>query len=243
MKILIVDDEPLARSRLRALIDDLGVGEVVGEAGNGEEALDQFRQYSPNVVLMDIRMPGMDGMEAARQLGNQANAPSIVFTTAYDEYALQAFDVHAMDYLVKPVRRERLAEALDRVASRLSVVRELGGAQSQQLSVRSQGGVRLIELEDVYYFLAEHKYVMVHHRDGEDLLEEPLKSLEDRFSGALLRIHRNALVAANQLLALERDSGGQFKAVLREADIRLDVSRRHLPLVREFLTRSGSGTR
>ena len=243
MKILIVDDEPLARSRLRALIDDLGVGEVVGEAGNGEEALDLFRQFSPNVVLMDIRMPGMDGMEAARQLGNLANAPSIVFTTAYDEYALQAFDVHAMDYLVKPVRRERLAEALDRVASRLSVVREPGGAQSQQLSVRSQGGVRLIELEDVYYFLAEHKYVMVHHRDGEDLLEEPLKSLEDRFSGALLRIHRNALVAANQLLALERDSGGQFKAVLREADIRLDVSRRHLPLVREFLTRSGSGTR
>ena len=239
MKILIVDDEPLARSRLKTLISDLDAGEVVAEAGNGQQALILCEQHSPDIVLLDIRMPGMDGIEAANHLCKCENPPAVIFTTAYDEYALQAFDANAIDYLLKPIRKERLHEALNK-AKRLTqaqnnALTEASEKQPSHISARVQGGLRLVNITDVYYFQAEHKYVTVYYRDGEVLIEEALKSLEEKFKDSFIRIHRNALVARDQLRALERDSSGHFKLALNDTDTRLDVSRRHLPSLRKVM--------
>ena len=239
MKILIVDDEPLARSRLKTLVSDLNAGEVIGEAGNGKQALSLCEEHMPDTVLLDIRMPGMDGIETATHLSKCENPPAVVFTTAYDEYALQAFDANAIDYLLKPIRKERLEEALNK-AKRLTqaqnaAIAEASDKKPQHISARVHGGLRLINVDDIYYFHAEHKYVTVYYSDGQVLIEEALKSLEEKFSGNFIRIHRNALVAIEQLKALERDSSGHFKLVLKGSDNKLDVSRRHLPLVRKLM--------
>lgn len=239
MKILIVDDEPLARSRLKTLISDLDTGEVIDEAGNGQQALAKCEQHIPDIVLLDIRMPGMDGIETANHLSKYENPPAVIFTTAYDEYALQAFDANAIDYLLKPIRKERLQEALNK-AQRLTqaqnaALSEVSDKQPLHISARIQGGLRLINIEDIYYFHAEHKYVTVYYTEGEVLIEEALKSLEEKFSHRFIRIHRNALVAIDQLKALERDTGGHFKLVLKDSDVKLDISRRHLPSVRKLM--------
>lgn len=239
MKILIVDDEPLARSRLKTLVSDLGIGEVIGEAGNGQQALSLCEQYMPDTVLLDIRMPGMDGIETATHLSKCENPPAVVFTTAYDEYALQAFDANAIDYLLKPIRKERLQEALNK-AKRLTQAQHTAIAQAsekqpQHISARVQGGLRLININDIYYFHAEHKYVTVYHREGQVLIEEALKSLEEKLSDSFIRVHRNALVAIEQLKGLERNNSGHFKLILKDVDSKLDVSRRHLPMVRKLM--------
>ncbi|MEJ2140889.1 MAG: LytTR family DNA-binding domain-containing protein [Gammaproteobacteria bacterium] len=239
MKILIVDDEPLARSRLKTLISDLAAGDVVAEAGNGQQALTLCEQHVPDIVLLDIRMPGMDGIEAAHHLYKCENPPAVIFTTAYDEYALQAFDANAIDYLLKPIRKERLQEALNK-AKRLTpaqdtALSEASEKQPSHISARVQGGLRLINVNDIYYFHAEHKYVTVYYKDGQVLIEEALKSLEEKFKESFIRIHRNALVARDQLKALERDSNGHFKLVLKGSDTKLDVSRRHLPSLRKIM--------
>ena len=244
MKILIVDDEPLARERLQRQLKELNAEseldcEII-EAENGLVALELTEQHNPDVVLLDIRMPGMDGIETASKLAQLETPPAIIFTTAYDEYALDAFDTHAVAYLLKPIRKEKLDKAIQS-AKRLNRV-QLQSIQADEsepkedhLSVRIHSGVRKIELSDIYYFLAEHKYVTVKYRDGEVLIEDSLKSLESRFDDSFIRIHRNALISRQQLIAIRKDQQGRYLTELKDVDEKIEVSRRHVAAVRKFL--------
>jgi Response regulator of the LytR/AlgR family len=179
-------------------------------------------------------MPGMDGMEVARRLAALPAPPLVVFCTAYDGHALSAFDTAAIDYLVKPVRVERLAETLRRARTRLGEAPAAAFARTQ-LCTRLGGEIRLIPVADIRYLLAEEKYVAVHHANGEDVIEESLKSLEEEFGARFLRIHRNCLVARDALKALRRDPDGRFQAILHGVDRPLYVSRRSLPELREAM--------
>ncbi len=240
MKIVIADDEPLARERLRALLDNQDDVEVVAEVGDGHEALHACAEHDPDLVLLDIAMPGIDGMEVARHLQAFEPRPAVVFCTAYDAHALSAFDAEAVDYLVKPVRPERLASALQR-ARVLTAHRQRApqpgadGARRTHLCARLRGSLRLIPVEDVRYLQAEEKYVVVHHARGEDLIEESLKSLEDEFGERFVRIHRNCLVARHELVELRRGLDGHVHAILRHGDRPLEVSRRCVAQLRDTI--------
>jgi two-component system, LytTR family, response regulator AlgR len=231
VKVVIVDDEPPARDRLRRLLEEIEGCECLGEAGNGQDAIALVTREGPDVVLMDIRMPGMDGVEAARHLGTLDQPPAIIFTTAYDEYAVRAFETQAAGYLLKPVRREKLSEALAR-AGRLTrpqlaaIAATSANRRRTHLSVRVRGELRLIPIEEVLYFLADQKYVTVRHRGGQELIEESLKALEEEFSPDFVRIHRNALVAIRHMASIDRDADGQYAVRLRELPESLQVSRR-----------------
>lgn len=240
MRILVVDDEQPARDRLRQLIDDFPGHEVVGEAGNGEQALALVNSLRPDAVLLDIRMPGMDGIETAHHLNAMENPPAVVFATAYDEYAIAAFDARAIGYVLKPVRRERLQRALehaDRITGK--ILGELVPASRRHhVCVLDHGELRLIPISGISYFSADQKYVCVHHDGGEDLIDDSLKALEDEFADEFVRIHRGALVAVERIDRLERTTGGQTRVVLRnETGPRADlvISRRHLADVRRRL--------
>lgn len=239
MKVLIADDEPLARERLRSLLAAHARVQVVGEAENGEQALRLCEQQQPDLVLLDIAMPGLDGLQAARHLLDFQPRPAVVFCTAYDEHALSAFDAAAIDYLMKPVRPERLSAALERastfVAGRTPIPPLVSTRARTHLCARLRGSLRLIPIEDIRFLQAEEKYVVVHHARGEDLIEEPLKALEDEFHERLVRIHRNCLVARNELVELRRSGDGQFHAVLRNVVQSLEVSRRCVASLREQL--------
>ena len=241
MKLLLVDDEPLARQRLAGLLKELGGHEVAGEAGNGREAVEQAESLHVDVVFLDVAMPVMDGLEAARHLAGLPSPPALVFCTAFDQHALAAFEAAAVDYLVKPVRIERLAEALERARRQRAAqqVPALPPASSERrrshLSARLRGSLRLIPVEDIHYLQAEEKYVVVHHARGEDLIEESLKSLEIEFAERFLRIHRNCLVASDEFAELRRATDGQVHAILRHGKSPLEVSRRCLPVLRERL--------
>jgi two-component system response regulator AlgR len=240
MKVLIVDDEPLARARLAKMLAEIPGIEVAGEAGNGVEAVVRTDELGADIVLLDIAMPVMDGLEAARHLQALESPPAVVFCTAYDEHALAAFEAAAVDYLVKPVRLERLGEAIER-AKRQRAGRTApptlpaAGKQRSHLSARLRGSLRLIAIDDIHYLQAEEKYVVVHHARGEDLIEESLKSLETEFGDRFLRIHRNCLVAADEFLELRRAGDGSVQAVLRHGKQPLEVSRRCVPGLREKL--------
>ena len=241
MRILIADDEQPARERLRAIVDELGDHEVVGEAASGIEVIQQLGTASPDIVLLDIRMPGMDGLEAARHLCKLTPAPAVIFTTAYQDHALAAFDTDAVDYLLKPIRRERLAQALERAQvvsrGRLADLRADNPASQARgyLSAVIQGRIELASIHEIRYFRAEQKYVTAAWAGGEMLLDESLKALEKEFTGQFLRIHRNALVAIKHILRLERDAEGSHVITLRDIDNPLKVSRRHLSHVRKVL--------
>lgn len=239
MKALIVDDEQLARERLRYLLEALPDWEVAGEAANGRETLDFLDKDQVDVVLLDIRMPGMDGLETARHLTALPDPPAVVFCTAYSDHALEAFDASAIDYLVKPIRRERLATALGK-ARRLSpeTVSETARAEGQgrtHLCARIRGDLKLVPIKNVAYLQAEHKYVTARHTSGEILIEDSLTSLEEEFGDRFLRIHRNALVALSYLAGLEKDDQGRMVVTLKGLDDRLEVSRRNLPGVRQAI--------
>jgi len=240
MKILLVDDEPLARQRLRHLLKDLPDSEVIGEAVNGRDALEKTQQLTPDLLLMDIRMPGMDGLEAARHLDHMENPPAVIFTTAYNEYALEAFDVHAIGYLVKPVRAEKLRDAISsacRPALGPLANNEQNPTASKRkfISARVRGNIELVPLADIYYFHAEHKYVDVRHKGGELLIEESLKSLENEFAESFLRIHRNALVAKRHISGFSKNKQGHWRVTFRDIDASLEVSRRHTAQVRKIV--------
>lgn len=241
LDVLIVDDEPLARQRLQDLLADLPNVRVVGEVGDGRQAVDACAQLCPDVVLLDIAMPVMDGLEAARHLASDPTSPAVVFCTAYDEHALAAFEARAIDYLLKPVRAERLAAALERA-------RALGRARANErlqalpktqarthLCARLRGSLRLIPVADVVYLQAEEKYVVVHHLGGQDLIEDSLKALEQEFPERFLRIHRNCLVARSELRELRRGNDGQVHALLKRSADALEISRRCLPQIRQLL--------
>jgi len=244
VKILIVDDEPLALERLSRQLHELdalpGNSCEIIEAENGLIALEKTEQHNPDIVLLDIRMPGMDGIETANKLSQLTTPPAIIFTTAYDEYALDAFDSNAVAYLLKPIRKEKLEKALhsakqlNRVQVK-NIQQEDSDSQENYLSVRIHSGLRKIELEDIYYFQAEQKYVTVYYNEGEVLIEESLKSLEARFNNDFIRIHRNALISKQQLKAIRKDQQGRYLTELKDVDKKIEVSRRHVAAVRKFL--------
>ena len=240
LRVLIVDDEPLARARLRALRDAQEGVEVVGEAGDGVAALDASGDDPADLVLLDIAMPGIDGLETARRLAALDPPPAVVFCTAYDAHALSAFEAQAIDYLVKPVRAERLKAALDKARTYLAGRGRGAGAAPvpnarTHLSARLRGSLRLIPIEDIRYLQADEKYVVVHHARGEDLIEESLKSLETEFPDRFVRIHRNCLVAREDIMELRRSPEGTVHAVLRDVATPLEISRRCLTQLREML--------
>ena len=229
MKVLIAVDEPLARERLRMLLSAHGDVAVVAEAGDGQATLEACARAQPDVVLLDIAMPGIDGLDVARHLARLEPRPAVVFCTAYESHALSAFEAAAIDYLMKPVRAERLAAALER--ARTFLAGRVGGAAPaaggrRVLCARLRGNLRVIPLEDVFYLQAEEKYVVVHHVHGEDLIEESLRSLEEEFGTRFVRIHRNCLVSRERLQELRRTAAGQVQAVLRGVAQPLEVSRR-----------------
>lgn len=241
MRVLIVDDEKLARVRLRELIGKIGAHSVIGEAVNGSDAIEKTMTLQPDVLLMDIRMPVMDGLEAAMHLMAMDEPPAVVFTTAYDQHALEAFEVNAVDYLLKPVRRDRLAAALDRAnQATLKQIREVTrGSQEKpaartHISVHMRGQITLIPLQEVIYFLADNKYVTVRTAGESHLIEDSLVSLEDEFGEAFLRIHRNALVATAFIRGIEKQPSGRWQVLLHGIPEKLDVSRRHTPAVRRW---------
>ena len=199
------------------------------------------RDFTGTVVLLDIRMPDMDGLEAARHIAELDEGPAVVFTTAYDHYAIDAFDAHAVGYLLKPVRRERLEKALafaSRVGrAELAVVsREANKpAARENICVRRGADLRLIPIEDVWCFHADQKYTTVHHVGGEDLLDDPLKDLAEEFAAHFIRIHRSTLIALRYLERMERNDDGQYEAWLKGVDTPLPVSRRHVTAVKSCL--------
>jgi two-component system response regulator AlgR len=233
IRTLIVDDEAPARERLRRLLAGIEEVAVVGEAASGNEALELCARLAPDVVLLDIRMPGMDGIEAARHLTSLEEPPAVIFTTAYDQHALEAFETQAVGYLLKPVRQEKLARAI-RHAARLAAPQLLRLAEQSQLGrrraqicARLGEQLRLIPVEDIYYFSAGQKYVTVRHRGGRDLIDESLRSLAAEFMPEFVRIHRNSLVAARHVGALERNADGYYAVRLKDCEELLPVSRRH----------------
>jgi two-component system, LytTR family, response regulator AlgR len=236
LRVLIVDDEQPARDRLRTLLAEMGTVELAGEAATGEEAIDMAARSLPSVVLLDVRMPGMDGVETAHHLSAFAEPPAVIFTTAYDEYAVSAFDAQAVGYLLKPVRKEKLAAALAR-AERLTRGQlrglPLAAERRTHIAARYRDSIRLIPVPEILYFLADQKYTTVRHLNGEDLIEDSLRALEEEFSELFVRVHRNALVSTRYLDAVERNAQGQYFVRLRGCAEPLQVSRRMASELRE----------
>lgn len=239
MNIVIVDDEPLARARLRELLNELG-GHSLSEAANGREALLKVNELRPDLLLLDIRMPDMDGLEAAAHLAKLDTPPALIFTTAFGDHALAAFEANAVDYLLKPIAKERLATALVK-AQRLSQTQTTALQRGMETRARTyisafvRGSIHLVQATEVIYFKADQKYVTVRHGAGQVLIEDSLKTLETEFGERFLRIHRNALVACAAIVALEKDRLGNVAIRLRGVDETLEVSRRHLAAVRKYL--------
>jgi len=229
--VLIVDDEPPARERLERLVGEFDGWRVAGTCASGAEAIEQAARLKPDVVLLDIRMPGMSGIETAQHLGGLETPPAVIFTTAYDQYAIDAFEARAVGYLLKPVRRERLESALS-YAARVSTALLDGfpqgpaAAPRRHVTARVRDELRLIPVKEIVYFRAEQKYVTVRHLRGEDVIDEPLKRLEDELAEEFVRIHRSLLVSVAQIDALERRADGY--ALRLRAGETLPVSRRQL---------------
>jgi len=232
MRVLIADDEPLARARLDSLLARRADVQVVGSVADGEAALEACATLLPDVILLDIEMPGLGGTAVARRLAEAPMRPQVVFCTAYEQHALSAFDLGATDYLLKPVRAERLDEALDRAATRLKPV---PAAQSAWLRARSGADEVRVRLDDVLYLLADEKYVAVHHDGGMWLIDDSLRQLETAHGERLVRLHRNCLVPRARLLGLRTLSDGRVLARLSGTEVTPEVSRRNLPAVRQLL--------
>ena len=240
MDILICDDEPLAVERLSRLVTQLG-HQVIATAQHGVEVLDLVQRFEPDVVLLDIQMPEMDGLTCAKALAQLDPMPAVIFCTAYDDHALEAFRSQAAGYLLKPIAKHELETVLDNVTKLTQAQltnleqKELmeEKVQRQQIAAKTYRGLELIPVENIYYFLADQKYVTVRHKGGNVLIDETLKDLETEFADRFIRIHRNALISLDYLDGLDMVASGQYQARCRELDERLAVSRRHLPLLRE----------
>lgn len=249
MDIIIVDDEPLARDRLQRMLSDATDYRVVSQAGNADEALSAVLQLDPDLVLLDIQMPGDSGLQTAARLAELEDPPAVIFCTAYQQYALDAFAVNAQNYLLKPVRKEQLLQALDQ-AQRLNRAQRLqaltapppGGAgpgaeARTHITARTRRGLELIALDKVFYFAADQKYVSVYHEGGETLIDDTLKELEQEFGARLVRTHRSVLVMLDRVEAMEKNRIGQFELRLTGTELRPVVSRRHAGHLRDLLSR------
>lgn len=258
VRILIVDDEAPARQRMTDLLSDIAAEmphTIVGQAADGRSALDRLAETPADIALIDVQMPGMTGIELARHLGALPDPPAIVFVTAFDEYAVKAFEVHALDYLMKPVRAARLLDALNRVRSLTqrqtsaiaAAARESGEARGKKrdtIAVVERGRVLLVPVQEILYLKAELKYITIRTAEREYLTEEPLVDLENEFTEVFVRVHRNALVARRAISGFERvesvgngDSVGEphWVVTLRDVPERLPVSRRQWPVVKEIM--------
>lgn len=245
--VFIADDEPPARTRLKELLEDLREGcptEVVGEAENGLQALDRLPDSGADVLLLDIQMPGMSGLEVARHLAVLEKGPGIIFVTAHDEHAVEAFELNALDYLLKPVRADRLGVALRKAQIAGPPLREaLERAHAEpraNFSVVERNRILLVPVIDIVYFKAELKYVTLRTREREHIIEESLVSLEKEFSDSFIRIHRNSLVARRAVTGFERAASGSeeephWEVLLNGVTDRLPVSRRQWAAVRDVL--------
>jgi len=250
LRLLLVDDEAPARTRLRNLLDDIAAevpSMVVAEAADGRAALELAQSGNTDVALVDIRMPGMDGIELARHLARLPTAPAVIFVTAFDQYAVQAFELAALDYLVKPVRAARLADALKKARRRADEAERLERSAlsvRQNLSCLERGRILLVPVAEILYLKAEQKYVTARTAEREYLLEESLVHLEAEFSQRFLRIHRNCLVARGAVTGVERaadegDAEAHWQVIMEGAAERLPVSRRQWPQVKALLKLHG----
>lgn len=242
MRVLIVDDELLARQRARRMVESIDGYTVAGEAVNGEGALAAIREMDPDIVMLDIRMPGEDGLQTARRIAELDDAPAVIFCTAFDEYALEAFDTLAVGYLLKPIQKEQLETTLNK-AKRVSKLQKAvmesdadGEPRRRNIAAKTRRGVELVPIEDIHCFIADQKYVTIVHRNGETLIDDTLKELEEEFAHQFVRVHRNALVAVRNIERLERKSSGQYELQLKNSEYRPTVSRRHVAAVRELLS-------
>lgn len=238
--VFIVDDESLARERLKRLLQNEEAFSICGEAENGEQAIERSLQLRPDIVILDIRMPGTDGLEVAAYLSKMKPAPAIVFCTAYDEYAIKAFDYNAIAYLLKPIRQEDLLKSLNS-ACQLSQV-QLKQVEEQSLAdkpatsfiANTWNGMEKLLLSDIFYFRADHKYVTVIHKGGETLSDQTLKEIENQYPNDLLRTHRNSLVNRYHIQSLHRQTNGQYTLELSELH-NVSVSRRLVSEVKAAL--------
>lgn len=245
LSVFIVDDESPARHRIKELLSDCGAQislELVGEASNGRDALEQLSTLHADVVLVDIRMPQMDGIELAQHLNKLEKPPVIIFTTAFDNHAIQAFELHAIDYLLKPIRLGRLFDALTRaraaVPVKSEVLQELMPEPRKNLSIQERGKILLIPIETILYLRAELKYITVRTAEREYLAEEPLGALEKEFAPRFVRIHRNCLVAKEGIEGFEKvgeeGADAHWTVKLKGLEEKLPISRRQQYIVKEF---------
>ncbi len=231
LRILIIDDEAPARNRLRRMLAEIPAVHVVGEAATGQEALGLLPLKQPDALLLDISMPGMDGMTLAQTLKDQQQAPAIIFCTAWTDQAVEAFECEAVDYLVKPVRAERLATAIDK--ARRFVASD--GAGGPLLRSTLGGKVSLLPLADVIYLSAEDKYTTVVHKNGSLVINQTLLEMENEYANYLVRIHRGTLVVKNRIRGLEKGPDGRHLLLLEDCDASPQVSRRNLPAIRKLI--------
>ena len=238
MKVLVVDDEPLARERLIRFLQDMDDVDGTSVATNGIEALEKLKSFEADVVLLDIRMPGQNGLEVAQAIKNLEEPPAIIFCTAYDEHALEAFKVNAQAYLLKPIARAALVDAL-------TACGQLNKAQVQALSLQKKVETisvhngrekERLPLSEIYYFRADQKYVSLFSAKGERVVDESLKTLEEQYSEYFIRVHRNTLVYKARVEKLYRDAEGSFWVVLRGVDTPIAVSRRHSKGIKQLFS-------
>lgn len=256
LDVLIVDDESLARSRLVRMVSALEYP-IVGEASNGADALAMIEQHDPAIILLDIEMPGQTGLQLAKKIGGLEHPPAVIFTTAYEQYALEAFSAFAVAYLLKPINKEQLAQALNKAQqltkAQLTHIGSDGNSgnesvvdsntapmqpnKPQHISVSSHRGIDLIPIETVRCFIADSKYITVIGTEGESLMDGTLKQLEQDYSEHFIRVHRNALVAVNSIRGLDRAVEGHYTVKLKEIDYKPVVSRRYATKIKDIISR------
>lgn len=241
MNVLIVDDEPLARERLRRMVDGFPGYAVVAEAGDGRTAFDCIARLRPDAILLDVHMPGIDGLQVARELAESDMPPAVIFVTAHSEHALSAHNSQAAGYLLKPVRRDDLAAALARARRpsqaqyRALAGEDQPGSAAGYVSARTRDGIERVAIRDILYFWADQKYTSVFHLQGELLIEQSLATLQESLGDVFMRVHRKALVARAQVTGLRYDDEGGAYLTLRHVDTAVPVSRRRLPDVKVLL--------
>lgn len=238
MRVLIVDDEPLARSRLSRLLAQIPGYQLIGEAENGQQALQLCTELLPDLVFLDIEMPGADGLSVAADLAKIQPPPAVVFVTAHPQHALAAYQVAPAGYLLKPIGLEPLQQCLQRLGVSTRVHLEKLKVVAPRLTFRIGLEQRSILLDELFYLQAEDKYVRIVYRDGEALTETSLKQLQDKFPNQLLRIHRNTLVVADRVYGISRSAEGHHHILLRDCPEQPEISRRELARVRELIGES-----